>query len=247
MKTKNWLIEKLSDGQTLTGAVLAELLDSYWHKAEMGHVAQGDAHPVSGDAVAQAITAMLQELQTAMNQAIAEALPALLQSALANYVTTEALNTALQNRPTQTWVQQQLSDKVSQQAVLDSLAEKVGVSALADKVTTAELTEALAGKVGTTDLNQALAGKADTTSVYTKTQIDAAMSARPTQTEAASETNTAINNAVGDLPNNAVIAALRTKLNDVISRVNTLSHVACGSETMDYCPMDMTALQAPTT
>lgn len=24
MKTKNWLIEKLSDGQTLTGAVLAE-------------------------------------------------------------------------------------------------------------------------------------------------------------------------------------------------------------------------------
>ena len=246
MKTKNWLIEKLSDGQTLTGAVLAELLDSYWHKAEMGQVAQGDARPVSGEAVKAALDGLFQTLQQNMQQMIAEALPGLLQSALTNYVTTEALNTALQGRATQTWVQQQLSDKVSQQAVMDSLAEKVGVSALEDKVTTAELTEALAAKVGTTDLNQALAAKADATAVYTKTQIDAAMSARPTQTEAASETSTAINNAVADLPNNAAISTLRTKLNAVISRVNTLSHVACGSETMDYCLADMTALQEPT-
>lgn len=246
MKTKNWLIERLSDGQTLTGAVLAELLDSYWHKSEMGQVAQGDARPVSGEAVKAALDSILQTLQQNMQQMIAEALPGLLQTALANHVTTEALNTALQNRATQTWVQQQLSDKVSQQAVLDSLAEKVGVSDLADKVTTAELTEALASKVGTTDLNQALAGKANATEVYTKTQIDAAMSARPTQTEAASETSTAINNAVGDLPNNATIQQLRDKINALITRTNTLSHVACGSETMDYCMSDITQLQAPT-
>lgn len=246
MKTKNWLIERLSDGQPLIGAVLAELIDSYWHKAEMGLVAQGDARPVSGEAVKAALDSMLQTLQQNMLQMITEALPGLLQSALANYVTTEALDTALQGRATQTWVQQQLSDKVSQQAVMDSLAEKVGVSALADKVTTAELTEALAGKVGTTELNQALETKADAAAVYTKQQIDAAMSARPTQTESASETSTAINNAVSDLPNNAAISALRSKLNTVISRVNTLSHVACGSETMDYCLSDMTTLQEPT-
>ena len=111
MKTKEWLASHLENGDVLTAEVFLELHDSYWHKAEMGQVAQGDEHPVSGHAVAQAIAAMQQELRAAMSQAIAEVLPGLLRTVLANYVTTEALNMALQDRATQSWVQQQLSDK----------------------------------------------------------------------------------------------------------------------------------------
>lgn len=102
MKTKEWLASHLENGDVLTAEVLLELLDSYIHKSEFGQVADGDARPVSGEAVKKALDVILQTLQQNMQQMIAEALPGLLQTELANYVTTEALNTDLQNRATQT-------------------------------------------------------------------------------------------------------------------------------------------------
>lgn len=238
MKTRNWLIERLADGQPLTGAVLAELLDSYWHKSEMGQVAAGEERPVAGKLVSVAIEEMRQILEQKMRQMIADALPGLLAEMLSGYVTSETLAIALSNRATTTWVQQQLSDKVTQQSVTDALAEKVSVSALDDKVTTAALAEALSSKVSTSEMNTALAEKADASAVYTKDQIDAVVAARPTQTEMAGEMSAT----VADLPNSTIIQQLTDKINALVTRTNKLSHVACGSETMDACLMDISQI-----
>lgn len=102
MKTIEWLKSQLENGDVLTQEVIGEWLDSFWHKTELGQVAEGDERPVSGEAVKKALDVILQTLQQNMQQMIAEALPGLLQTELANYVTTEALNTDLQNRATQT-------------------------------------------------------------------------------------------------------------------------------------------------
>lgn len=252
IRTKEWLKSRFETGDVPTQEDYERLLDSYWHKTEMGRVARGEGYPVSGEAVAEAIEQMHRDIEERMRRMIAEMLPELLREALAGsgYVTSDTVNRLMQGQATQGWVREQLNDFATKQAVTDSLAEKVSTTRmtelLADKVDTATLTDRLSKKVDVSTLTERLAVKADTTAVYTKAQIDAAMSARPTQTESASETSTAINNAVADLPNNAAISALRTKMNDVISRVNTLSHVACGSATMEYCPADMAELQIPT-
>lgn len=259
MKTKNWLTEKLADGQTLSGEVLAELLDSYWHKSETGQVDEGEECPVSGKEVSLAMAAMAERLEAEMRQAIAEALPELLHEALANYVTEAMLDTKLEGVATEAWVHEQLSDKVTQQAVADSLAEKADITSVYTKTQADELLQDKAALADLPDMTT-VAMKSelpDMTTVALKSELPD-ISGLATKTELndyQTATNTAllakasqadVSTAVGGLPDNASISTLRTKVNDLVTRVNTLSHVACGSETMAYCPPDMTTLQEPT-
>ncbi len=252
MKTIEWLRSQLEDGDVLTAETIGEWLASFWHKSEMGQVDEGETRPVSGDAVAAYVAAKLavETLKPIVAGLLQEMLPTLLEG----YVTGETLREALNGMVTGQWVQNLIADKADLTAVNTALADKADASVvytkteadglLADKAATTDLPD-VSGLVSQTALESALAGKANTTDVYDKHQIDSAMAARPTQTEMAGETATSINNAVTDLPNNAVIADIRTKLNAVIVRTNTLSHVACGSEQMNVCPSDISELQAP--
>ena len=248
MKTKEWLRSHLEEGDILEAAVLLELLDSYIHKSEFGNVSPGDERVVSGDAVNSAITAACARVVQTVRGMVADILAEMLPSILANYVTSSGLAAALADMATKTWVNDQISGLATNANVEESLSQQndsvmteLGTR-LQQYVLATALTEALAQKVSATSFAEALALKADATNVYTKTQIDAAIAARPTQTEMAGE----VGAAVTDLPNNTTIQQLRDKINALVTRTNTLSHVACGSETMNYCMSDITQLQAPT-
>ena len=252
LKTKEYLKSQFETGDIPTGEDYENLIDSFWHKSELGQVAEGDARPVTGGDVQAAIAAAMtaEVLRPIVASLLSEMLPAL----LSEFVTGTTLSSALNGVATQTWVQNQIADKVDTATMNTALTQKADLSGvytkaeadnlLAAKAATEDVPD-ISGLVSQTALTEALALKADAASVYAKQQIDAAMAARPTQTESASETSTAINNAVAALPNNATISTLRTKINEVITRVNTLGHVACGSETMNSCP-DVEALQEPT-
>lgn len=249
MKTIEWLKSQLEDGDILTQEVVEEWLASFWHKSELGQVAEGDARPVTGDAVAAYVATKLtvELIKPIVEGLLREMLPTL----LGNYVTGDTLAEAVSGTVSEQWVRNLVADKADLTAVNTALADKADASVvytkteadglLADKAATTDLPD-VSGLVSQTALESALAGKANTADVYDKHQIDSAMAARPTQTEMAGETATSINNAVSDLPNNAVIADIRTKLNAVIVRTNTLSHVACGSETMEACLMDISQI-----
>ena len=134
MKSKEWLKDALSDGQTLTGEVLAELLDSLWHKSEMGSVAQGDEQPVSGGAVADALTSMLEKLSEKMQELVEAAVDKVLADKLADYLTKTAYDDGVeQNRTAERqWVTNQVADLVKKEEVAESLAQRT--SAIYDEV-----------------------------------------------------------------------------------------------------------------
>lgn len=240
--TKEYLKERFATGEIPTGEDYDQLLDSYWHKTELGQVEEGDEQLVTGGQVFAAIKDFREELLEEMRRTIAEALPELLGEILAEYVTGNTLSQALNGTASQSWVTQKLAEKVDAEVLGDALAEKVNISdlteQLAGKVDTSAMAEALAGKVGTSAMATALEQKADCSAVYTKAQIDNAMAARPTQTEMANELGTSMN----DLPSNETIQQMRDKINDLVTRTNTLSHVACGSASMSTCPSDISQL-----
>lgn len=249
MKTIEWLKSRLENGDILTQEVVEEWLASFWHKSELGQVAEGDTRPVTGNAVAAYVATKLtvELIKPIVEGLLREMLPTLLEGC----VTSDTLTEAVRGMVTEQWVRNVIADKADLAAVNTALAGKAGV---AEVYTKAEADELLAGKAATADipdtsvfvsqsvLETALSGKADIEEVYTRRQIDAAVAARPTQTEMAGEMSAT----VGDLPNNATITELRAKLNMVIARTNTLSHVACGSEQMNVCLGDITELQEPT-
>lgn len=245
MKTKEWLASHLENGDVLTAEVLLELLDSYIHKSEFGGVGAGDERVVSGDAVNRAIDAAASSIIQTVRGMVSDILAQILPGMLANYVTSDGLAAALADMATKTWVNDQISGLATASDVNESLNQHDDTirTEIGTRLQPYVLAENLPTLIDLTPfaLKTEVALKADSDSVYTKQQIDAAVAARPTQTEMAGELSTT----VSDLPNNATIAAIRTALNSVIARTNKLSHVACGSETMDVCMSDIQQLQAP--
>lgn len=245
MKTIEWLKSQLEDGDILTQEVIGEWLASFWHKSELGQVAEGDARPVTGNAVAAYVATKLtvELIKPIVEGLLREMLPTL----LGNYVTGDTLAEAVSGTVSEQWVRNLVADKADLTAVNTALADKASAT---DVYTKAESNELLADKADTTDLpdvsgfvsqtamETALAEKADTSQVYNRQQIDAVVAARPTQTEVAGEMSAT----VADLPNSAIIQQLTDKINALVTRTNKLSHVACGSETMDACLMDISQI-----
>lgn len=245
MKTIEWLKSQLENGDVLTQEVIVEWLDSFWHKTELGQVAEGDERPVTGGAVADYVATKLtvEIIKPIVAALLREMLPALLE----NYITGDTLTEAVSGKVSEQWVRNLIADKADLVAVNTALADKADATAVYTK---AEANELLADKAATEDLPDvsglvtqdamatALAEKANASQVYNKQQIDAVMAARPTQTEMAGEMSAT----VADLPNNAIIQQLTDKVNALVTRTNTLSHVACGSETMNACLMDISQI-----
>lgn len=245
MKTIEWLKSQLEDGDILTQEVVEEWLASFWHKSELGQVAEGDARPVTGNAVAAYVATKLtvELIKPIVEGLLREMLPTL----LGNYVTGDTLAEAVSGTVSEQWVRNLVADKADLTAVNTALADKASAT---DVYTKAEANELLADKADTTDLpdvsgfvsqtamETALAEKADTSQVYNRQQIDAVVAARPTQTEVAGEMSAT----VADLPNSTIIQQLTDKINALVTRTNTLSHVACGSETMNACLMDISQI-----
>lgn len=245
MKTIEWLKSQLEDGDILTQEVIGEWLASFWHKTELGQVAEGDARPVTGNAVAAYVATKLtvELIKPIVEGLLREMLPTL----LGNYVTGDTLAEVVSGTVSEQWVRNLVADKADLTAVNTALADKASAT---DVYTKAEANELLADKADTTDLpdvsgfvsqtamETALAEKADTSQVYNRQQIDAVVAARPTQTEVAGEMSAT----VADLPNSTIIQQLTDKINALVTRTNKLSHVACGSETMDACLMDISQI-----
>ncbi len=245
MKTIEWLKSQLEDGDILTQEVIGEWLASFWHKSELGQVAEGDARPVTGNAVAAYVATKLtvELIKPIVEGLLREMLPTL----LGNYVTGDTLAEAVSGTVSEQWVRNLVADKADLTAVNTALADKASAT---DVYTKADVNELLADKADTTDLPDvsgfvsqtamatALAEKADTSQVYNRQQIDAVVAARPTQTEMAGEMSAT----VADLPNSTIIQQLTDKINALVTRTNTLSHVACGSETMNACLMDISQI-----
>lgn len=245
IKSKEYLKSRFENGDYPTGEDYENLLDSFWHKSELGQVAEGEERPVSGVAVVAAMKGLRQELESQMVQIIQDILAEMLQEVLAEYVTGTALAAAMKGMATEGWVRTQLADKLDRTTLNTALGGMVSseamAEALAQKADATALESALAEKANRADMEAGLARKADAAAVYSKTQIDAVMATRPTQTEMAGE----MAHTVADLPNSETITGLRNCLNNVIARVNTLSHVACGSENMNFCPTDIDQIQTP--
>lgn len=89
MRTREWLKSNLENGDILRGEVLAELLDSYFHKTDTGNVERGDTQLVTGGSVYAALQSMhdsiISEIQTIIRRELENMLPLM----LANYLTVE--------------------------------------------------------------------------------------------------------------------------------------------------------------
>lgn len=134
VKTKNYLKGRFETGDIPTGADYEDWMDSYWHKSELGQVANGNTQPVTGGAVYAAIAAMKEELEGKMQEMVAEVLSELLESALEAYVTTTALEEVLEDNATKTWVTSQLSDKAEASEVSE-LKGQIGDTPVKSTVT----------------------------------------------------------------------------------------------------------------
>lgn len=55
IKSKEYLKSRFENGDYPTGEDYENLLDSFWHKSELGQVTEGEERPVSGVAVAAAM------------------------------------------------------------------------------------------------------------------------------------------------------------------------------------------------
>lgn len=124
MKTKEWLISHLEEGDILEASVLRELLDSYIHKSEFGRVADGEEQVVSGGSVAAAIAEAERRIMSRLQDMIAETLAEVLPRLLADYVTTSGLSSALRDMATKTWVNSQTADFVTRDELSDELAQR---------------------------------------------------------------------------------------------------------------------------
>lgn len=180
VKTKEWLESTFETGDIPTGEDYKNLFDSFWHKSEVGHVAEGDTQPVTGGAVYAAITSAIAGLniRDTVRELLGEILPALLEE----YVKVTTLSNVLSNFATADWVTEMLETKANTDTIVSELAEKASVSALTEalaaKVDISALTEALASKANVSDVDTALAAKADSSSVYTKSEANSLLAGK---------------------------------------------------------------------
>lgn len=89
MRTREWLKQNLENGNILRAEVLAELLDSYFHKTETGYVEKGDTQPVTGGSVYAALQEMRASIISEIKTIIREELEDMLPRMLTNYMTIE--------------------------------------------------------------------------------------------------------------------------------------------------------------
>lgn len=126
-------------------------------------------------------------------------------------------------------------------------ADLPDVSVLATKQ---ELNRGLAEKVKTTDFDSkvtqlltAISSKASAGEVPTVSQwqvLRSEMEAKVTQagnsaSSAASAASAAVEEAIQDLPDNTTIQQIVSKVNEIVTRSNTLSAAECGSAPLDKC------------
>lgn len=151
----------------------------------------------------------------------------------------DAENTLLQKVST--------ADLTTELADYAKSADLPDVSVLATKQ---ELTRGLGEKVATSDfstvlaqLNTAIGSKASAGEVPTVAQwqvLRSEMEAKVTQagnsaSTATSAASAAVEEAIQDLPNNTTIQQIVSKVNEIVTRSNTLSASECGSAPLDKC------------
>lgn len=121
---------------------------------------------------------------------------------------------------------------------VSALATKQELSrGLAEKVTTKDFNTAL------TQLNTSIGSKADAGVVPTVSQwqvLRSEMESKVTQagnsaSSAASAASAAVEEAIQDLPDNTTIQRIVSKVNEIVTRSNTLSAAECGSAPLDKC------------
>ena len=121
---------------------------------------------------------------------------------------------------------------------VSALATKQELSrGLAEKVTTKDFNTAL------TQLNTSIGSKADAGVVPTVSQwqvLRSEMETKVTQagnsaSSAASAASAAVEEAIQDLPDNTTIQQIVLKVNEIVTRSNTLSAAECGSAPLDKC------------
>lgn len=146
-----------------------------------------------------------------------------------------------------------LSQKVSTADLATKLADYAKSADLPDVsvlVSKQELTQGLAEKVATsyfntvlTQLNTSIGSKASAGDVPTVTQwqvLRSEMENKVTQagnsaSSAASAASAAVEEAIRGLPDNRTIQQIVSKVNEVVTRSNTLSASECGSVPLDVC------------
>lgn len=151
----------------------------------------------------------------------------------------DAENTLLQKVST--------ADLTTELANYAKSADLPDVSVLATKQ---ELSRGLAEKVATSDfstvlaqLNTAIGSKASAGEVPTVAQwqvLRSEMEAKVTQagnsaSSAASAASAAVEEAIRDLPDNTTIQQIVSKVNEIVTRSNTLSAAECGSAPLEKC------------
>lgn len=70
IKSKEYLKSRFENGDYPTGEDYENLLDSFWHKSELGQVTEGEERPVSGVAVAAAMKEAVREALAATSIAL---------------------------------------------------------------------------------------------------------------------------------------------------------------------------------
>lgn len=133
---------------------------------------------------------------------------------------------------------------------LQQYAKKADLPDISNLATKTELTSGLGEKVATsnfntvlTQLNTAIGSKASAGDVPTVAQwqvLRSEMEAKVTQagnsaSSAARAASAAVEEAIQDLPDNTTIQLIVSKVNEIVTRSNTLSAAECGSAPLDKC------------
>lgn len=150
-------------------------------------------------------------------------------------------------------VENTLNQKVSEESLtttLQSYAKTTDLPDVSGLATKEELTQGLSEKVARKDydstvasINTAVNSKASAGEVPTVTQwqvLRSEMENKVTQagnsaSSAASAATEAVAEAIRDLPENTTIQAIVSKLNEIVTRSNTLSASECGSAPITRC------------
>ena len=231
LKTKAYLKSRFETGDVPTGEDYENLIDSFWHKSELGQVASGDARPVTGGAVFAAINSLIDP--DVIKALVAAKLEEILPAILANYVTSTALATAMSGNATQAWVNQQLGNYATTVAVNTALGSKANI---ADVYTKTAADELLANKAAISELPDlsgyatkeelpditGLASKSelpDISGLATKTEMNTALSGKQatisdldTIRSGAAAGATAYQKPSGGIPASDMVVAVQTSL-----------------------------------
>lgn len=207
-KTREWLKSVFETGDIPTGDDFADLIDSFWHKGDLGQVAEGDGQPVTGGAVYAALVAVLESIN--IREVVSQLLNEMLPTMLGGYVQTGSIATLVQGLATQSWVSQQLAGKADTASVNTALEDKADAASVYSK----------------TETDGLLAAKAPADNTYTKGEVDNLLTSKADTASVPAVTGfvteQALNAALADkVSTNALQTALLEKVGT--TAFNTLS------------------------